>query len=289
MKMRFFHQFILSIIVSISLIMPSFAIKIGLIDNVKDAKIAVSSVGIIYDAKTNQEIYRLKPMMRYTLRSKRNTIAIKLRGRFYSLGSNDIVIKTYDEGFVLAKNRWYRQNLVVQKRGNGLTVINDINIEYYLMGVVPSEMPSSWNKEALKAQAIAARSYALANLGKRASRGYDLNDTPADQAYGGASAEKQSTNIAVIETKGQVLTYNNKIIPAYYCASAGGRTLNSGAVWNVDLPYLHSVASFDEKIKKNGHGVGMSQHGANNLANMGYNAYQILGYFYDKVHLQVIK
>ena len=118
MKMRFFHQFILSIIISIFLVMPSFAIKIGLIDNVKDAKVAVSTTGAIYDAKTNKEIYRLKPMMKYTLRSKRNTIAIKLRGRFYSLGSNDIVIKTYDDGFVLAKNRWYRQNLIVQKRDN---------------------------------------------------------------------------------------------------------------------------------------------------------------------------
>ena len=144
-------------------------------------------------------------------------------------------------------------------------------------------MPSSWNIEAHKAQAIAARSYALANLGKRASRGYDLKDTPEDQAYGGASAEKARTNKAVEDTKEIVLIYDLKIIPAFYSASAGGHTKSSGDVWMKNLPYLQSVPSFDDRIKKNGHGVGMSQHGANNLAQSGYNAYQILQYFYRGV------
>ena len=144
-------------------------------------------------------------------------------------------------------------------------------------------MPSKWNYEALKAQAIAARSYAIANRGKRASHGYDLKDTPEDQAYGGASSETATTNSAVIETKGEVITYNRKIIPAYYSASAGGHTRNSGSVWNKDLPFLKSVPSFDEDVKKNGHGLGMSQHGANRLAQNGYSAYQILTYYYNNV------
>lgn len=72
-----------------------------------------------------------------------------------------------------------------------------------------------------------------------------------------------------------------KVINAYYSASAGGQTnVNS---WGSSLPYLRSVPSFDDNVKKNGHGVGMSQHGANNLANQGYNAYQILQYFYKDV------
>lgn len=164
--------------------------------------------------------------------------------------------------------------------GLGLTVINDIKIEEYLQGVVPSEMPSGWEHDAHKAQAIAARSYALANLGKRAKDGYDLKDTPEDQAYGGATAETIQTNDAVKETEGIVLIYDGKIIPAYYSASAGGRTRSSGQVWTKDLAFLKSVPSFDDGIRKNGHGVGMSQYGANNLAKKGYNAYQILKYFY---------
>jgi stage II sporulation protein D len=142
-------------------------------------------------------------------------------------------------------------------------------------------MPSSWEFEALKAQAIAARSFALANLGKQAKHGYDLKDNTEDQAYGGASAETNITNKAVEETHGLVLTYDMKIISAYYSASAGGMT--STAAWGGNVPYLRSVPSFDDNVKKNGHGVGMSQHGANNLAKQGYNAYQILQYFYQDV------
>ena len=79
------------------------------------------------------------------------------------------------------------------------------------------------------------------------------------------------------------MIYDLKIIPAYYSASAGGHTVSAGKVWERDLPYIRSVPSYDDNIKKNGHGVGMSQHGANNLAKQGYNAYQILQYFYKNI------
>jgi stage II sporulation protein D len=117
-------------------------------------------------------------------------------------------------------------------------------------------------------------------MGKRAKYGYDLKDTPEDQAYGGASAETKQTNNAVEETKGIVLVCQGKIVPAYYSASAGGTTKNASQVWTHDLPFIKSVPSFDDGIKKNGHGVGMSQYGANNLAKRGYNGYQILRHFY---------
>ena len=77
-------------------------------------------------------------------------------------------------------------------------------------------MPASWEYEALKAQAIAARSFALANLGKQARYGYDLKDNTEDQAYGGASAETNRTNRVIDETAGLVLTHDMKIISAYY-------------------------------------------------------------------------
>ena len=194
-----------------------------------------------------------------------------------------MVLKTEKECFVSVKNKWYRGNLMIQNKEGKLTVINNVNIEDYIKGVVPSEMPSGWETEALKAQAIAARSFALANLGKRAKYGYDLNDTTEDQVYGGATAETSKTNQIVEDTKGLVLIYDLKIIPAYYSASAGGQTINASSAWGSDLPFIRSVPSYDDNVKKNGHGVGMSQHGANNLAKQGYNAYQILQYFYNNV------
>ena len=284
--MRRLFQILLLVFLGIGLASPVFAIRIGLLENVKETTTAVSSAGSIYDAKTGEELLQLTPMTAYRLKSGRNSIIIKLKGKDYTLNSQNIVIKTdAPSGFVMAKNKWYRQYLRVNNKWGGMTVINEIHIELYLLGVVPAEMPSSWNIEAHKAQAIAARSYAMANMGKRSSHGYDLKDTPEDQAYGGASSETQKTNSAVMATKGQVLVNNNKIISAYYHASAGGRTTTSGKVWCKNLPYLHSVPSFDDNVPKFGHGVGMSQHGANYLANHGYNAYQILAYFYTNVKL----
>lgn len=262
---------------------PSFAMKIGLLDGVSEAYIGSSKDAQMISPLHDKAFYTLKAMKSYKFVSTGNTVSIEIQGQMFNLNISRVVIKPVDSGFISTKRRWYRGSFIVENRNGKLVVINDLPLEDYILGVVPAEMPSKWNKEALKAQAIAARSYAIANRGKRANHGYDLKDTPEDQAYGGASAETYSTNTAVLETKGVVITYNSKVIPAYYSASAGGHTKNSGDVWNKDLPFLRAVPSFDEGVKKNGHGLGMSQHGANNMAKSGYDAYQILTYYYNNV------
>lgn len=260
---------------------PCYAIKIGLQTNVDSTAVGTSIDGKIIDANTNHTICDLEAMKGYVIKPYHNLMAILYNGTYYKIDSDNIVVRTFDKGFVSAKGKWYRGVIMIQNKNGKLTVINNVPLEDYIKGVVPSEMPSGWAAEAHKAQAIAARSYALANLGKRAKFGYDLKDTPEDQAYGGASKETADTNYAVDQTKGIVLTYNMKVINAYYSASAGGQT--NADNWGSTLPYLRSVPSFDDNVKKNGHGVGMSQHGANNLAKQGYNAYQILQYFYKDV------
>ena len=262
---------------------PCHAIKIGIVTDAERVGVGSSKATSIIDANTNKTVCKIDAMKGYSIIPYKNTMAIRLDGKYYQIYSDNVVLKPASGGFVNAKNKWYRGYLMIQNRGQKLTVINNVDLEDYLKGVVPSEMPSSWEIEALKAQAIAARSYALANLGKRATLGFDLKDTPEDQAYGGASAETPKTNSAVEDTSGLVLTYNYKVIPAYYSASAGGQTVNSKQVWGKDLPFIRSVPSYDDSVKKNGHGIGMSQHGANNLAKQGYNAYQILQYFYNNV------
>lgn len=271
---------IFTFLLMLFLVQPAFAIKIGLQTQVGRTFIGASTQAQIIDCRTNKLIFVMDKMKGYEFKPYHGIIAIKVDGQFKKIKSDKIVIKPEEGGFVSVKRKWYRGHFMLTNDGIGLTVINDIPIEEYLRGVVPSEMPPSWEHEAHKAQAIAARSYAMANKGKRAKYGYDLKDTPEDQAYGGASAETTQTNEAVSETEGIVLIYNGKIIPAYYSASAGGKTVASGQVWTKDLAFLKSVPSFDDGIKKNGHGVGMSQYGANNLAKKGYNSYQILKYFY---------
>ena len=280
MSLNFIKKILLIFIFAVIFNQPVFAIKIGLQTDVNRTYIGASTEAEIIDCNTNKLLFIMDKMQGYEFKVYKDIIAIKVDGEFKKINSNKIVIKPEENGFVSVKKKWYRGHFKIVNSGNGLTVINDIPVEDYLQGVVPSEMPPGWEHEAHKAQAIAARSYALANLGKRAKFGYDLNDTPEDQAYGGASAETSQTNDAVNETEGIVLIHGGKIIPAYYSASAGGHTKSASQVWNKDLAFIKAVPSFDEGIKKNGHGVGMSQYGANNLAKKGYNGYQILKYFY---------
>lgn len=274
---------LLALICVVSSGLKSEAMKVGLLTDVDKTYIASSVKAKLINPHTNRLVYTIDPMRIYNLRSSGNAIAIEVNNKYYSLGTDSIVLKTDGLGFLSTKKRWYRGEFIINTSNNALTLINHLSLEEYIMGVVPSEMPSKWNQEALKAQAIAARSYAVANLGKRASKGFDLKDNTEDQAYGGATSETIHTNRAVQETNGIVVTYNRQVIPAYYCASAGGQTNNSGQLWNKNLPFLRSVPSYDDGIKKMGHGIGMSQYGANNLAQQGYNAYQILTYFYNNI------
>ena len=265
---------------------PAKAFKVGLYNGVNDVVFGGSKGGMLSDAQSGQNLMVIDQMKPYSLTKNGNGMIISTGGKNYQLNSNAVTIKpSGTDGLVYAKKRWYRGSFLVYNTGNGLILVNEVDLESYIQGVGPSEMPARWNTEALKAQAIAARSFAVANMGKRARYGFDVNDTTQDQVYKGASAETIKTNEIVKATRGQVLVYGNKVIPAYYHASSGGHTLPSSAVWGKYLPFIRAVEAYDEGIPKNGHGIGMSQNGANILANAGYSAYQILGYFYQNVRL----
>jgi len=129
---------------------------------------------------------------------------------------------------------------------NKVTLINTVAPEDYLYGVLPAEMATGWPIEALKVQAVAARTYALANLGRRAKLGFDLFDTTADQVYKGFSIEQADTNSAVDGTHGQILAFNDQPIAAFFFASSGGETDDCLAVWGDDLPYIRGVKDIDD-------------------------------------------
>ncbi len=274
----------------LTLSQQAFAIRIGLNEGLKKTYVGSSQNASFRDANTGKLLFISRSFFPYSIKAYGNSIAIKVKGKYYDCSTNAVFIHNPErKGFLATKKRWYRGDIVIYNINGTLTVVNSLPLEEYLMGVVPSEMPPKWNMEAHKAQAIAARSYALANLNKRGSKGYDLKDTPHDQAYGGASSETPQTTRAVLSTRGEVLTYDNKIIPAYYHAASGGKTNSAGDVWMKDLPYIQSVDGYDWGVRKKGHGVGMSQHGANNLANKGYSARQILSYFYKDIHFSRLK
>lgn len=122
-----------------------------------------------------------------------------------------------------------------------LLSINLVTIEDYLKGVVPSEIPASWHEESLKAQAVAARTYAVANTYNNPTYGYHVVDNQNSQVYNGIDKEYASTNKAVEETKGELIYYKDGLITAFYHSTSGGKTADSGNVWSTTLPYLRSV------------------------------------------------
>ena len=130
----------------------------------------------------------------------------------------------------------------------GLTVVNVVPLEQYLYGVVGKEMSPSWNSEALKAQAVAARTYAVSHKRYFNSRGFDMTDDTNSQIYAGMDGESPSVINAVDATNGEILTYKDKPIDAFFCASAGGWTENSENVWGNSVAYLRGVADASDKM-----------------------------------------
>ena len=141
-------------------------------------------------------------------------------------------------------DRSYRGTLeVFGNTRNTLTVVNELPLEEYLLGVVPNELsPSTFGQlEALKAQAVAARTYIVKNMGQYRAEGYDICDTDQCQVYFGAGTEDPLSSRAVTETRGVVATYNGQPINALYSSTCGGRTEASENIFEEKLPYLVSV------------------------------------------------
>lgn len=127
------------------------------------------------------------------------------------------------------------QATVVQKR---LQIIDVVGLDAYLLGVVPGEMPKEWPEAALQAQAVAARSYALASIVK--NRPFDLYADQRSQVYSGVAAESPTTTAAVMATRGEILTYGGKVATTFYYSSSGGRTASSQDVFGLVTPYLQA-------------------------------------------------
>jgi stage II sporulation protein D len=149
-----------------------------------------------------------------------------------------IVLRPPRVGQLSLDGRAYRGQLEVGVQGGFLRVVNVVGLESYLQGVVAGEMPFTWPQEALRAQAVAARSYALATLVK--GKPFDLYPDQRSQVYLGVAGEKSSTTAAVQSTAGQVVTYGGKVATTMYFSSSGGRTASAADVFGTPIPYLVS-------------------------------------------------
>ena len=136
----------------------------------------------------------------------------------------------------------YRGAIVVKATPDGLMVVNVLSLDRYLRGVVPWEAPKGWRDATYEAQAVAARSYTIATL--HPGKDFDLFSDQRSQMYGGIPAEREQTNLAVGATAGEVLVWRDRIVPAFYFSSSGGRTSSVHDAWPraKQVPYLVSVS-----------------------------------------------
>jgi stage II sporulation protein D (peptidoglycan lytic transglycosylase) len=145
-------------------------------------------------------------------------------------------------GYLQVGGRSYRGALEVRRTAQArLTVINDVELEEYVYGVVRSEMDPRWPAEALRAQAVAARSLAMYSVGRFAAEGYDVRATTDSQVYGGVAAEDPRTTAAVDATRGVLVLYDGRAAFAAFHADSGGATESSELVWGGVVPHLRGV------------------------------------------------
>lgn len=191
----------------------------------------------------------------------------KLRGEILTIRPSD-----KSDGGLALDGRRYRGSLELRHRGAGLTAVNIVPVDDYLLSVVPEEMPTDWPAEALKAQSVAARSFALKSRGRHAAEGYDLCTTTHCQLYKGIASEKTASTAAVRATRGEVLTYGGQPIEALFHTDSGGMTESSEDVWGSHVPYLRAVrdtplgtmpwtktvstAALEQKLAAKGHAIG---------------------------------
>ncbi len=344
----------------------SVILRVAIERGVKQVKVGSSTTAVVKDS-TGRTLGQLPAMSSFNAQTIPGGVALDRwqSGLFW--------IEPTGDGFVYIGDRWYRGRTLVVPTDKGLDVVNWVDLEEYLYSVIGGEMDSGWPQEALKAQAIAARTYALYKRNEqRNNPTYDLGATPDRwQIYKGVMSESPTIYAAVDATAGKVLTHNNEIILSVFHACSGGHTENVEDVWGNPLAYLRAVQDYDQNISACnwertftsdeissrisgvgnvkemvaeahspfrsvkalrivgdkgtrvlkgeqvrtalrlrstrfnitqgangsfvlqglgfGHGLGMSQWGAYNLARQGANHLQILGHYYQGVALTPIK
>lgn len=231
------------------------------------AEMPVLRVGIILDCHQitvhgNKGLHVYEKSSSKELFFQKENQALKIKGSSAGIEINDhpyhsvegIKLVPGEKGFIQVEDRKYRGEIEIVMHQQRFDVINIIEIETYLYGVLKKEISPEWPDEVLKAQAIASRTFALSNMNKYIDQGYNICATTNSQAYGGVNHEDPATNKAVDNTKGIVITYQGEPINAVYHSDSGGHTENSEDVWGSFLPYLRSVPSdYEEMVSPPNH------------------------------------
>ena len=221
----------------------SVSLRVAIEQGVPQINVGSSENAQVLDATEQVALGEIQKMNGFAAQAKDGKVALD------KWQSAALTIVPKAGGVVWIGDRWYRGTVRLIATGKGLTVVNTVDLEQYLLSVLGAEMNGNWPQEALKAQAVAARSYAIYKRDGaiRSGQFFDLNDTTASQVYQGIQTESNGTLQAVSATAGQVLVYNGSVVEAYFHSSAGNCTEGSENVWSSALPYFKSrQVGFDD-------------------------------------------
>ncbi|MCA9400370.1 MAG: SpoIID/LytB domain-containing protein [Candidatus Omnitrophica bacterium] len=223
-------------------------IRAAILQNADDAVIAIRGSYKIVDLETNKLLVDSRRLVKSRVKPYQNGLFVGKN--FYSSKKlrvqveKDVAVffgeKKLPMNFTKDRYKRYRGLLdIIVDQDDKLLLVNKLPLERYIKGVLYHEVTDRWPMEAMKAQAVAARTYAVYQLESNQKQFFDVTSDIYSQVYGGRSAEKFRTNIAVDETRGEVLTYNGKIVPAYFHSNCGGHTEDVRELWNHDLEPLY--------------------------------------------------
>lgn len=220
-------------------------IRVGVVVGANAAAVMSTGGMRVRDAGSGVELLETRQEILRFERVRNGASLVEPAGQLDGLRPH-LIIEPLDDsaGMILGGTSYRGAAELVADPERGLTVINRLGLESYLAGVVPAEIGSRPPEEfaAVKAQAVAARTYTIASLGSRDSLGFDVFATVEDQAYGGVQIERPEIGRAIRETAGEILTYDERPVLALYHSTCGGRTATRYEVWGEpDLPYLRSV------------------------------------------------
>ncbi len=212
-------------------------VRVAIIQDTSALNLRIKGFFQIKDLKKGRIIHRARNINTTVIVSKDG---IDLAG--IKPDSNSLLIESDDPQAFTINSKPFRGNIqLIRKSNNKLLVVNHIDLEDYIKGILYHEASHYWPMEALKAQAIVSRTYAVYQMQENTSKDFDVTNDIYSQVYGGQVSERYRTSIAVDETAGMVIFYKGKIIPAYFHATCGGHTENAAILWGIDLVPLRGV------------------------------------------------
>ncbi len=238
------RHWLLTLLLWMALIIPAQAavqLRVAVENSVNRLKVGSSTNAVVKDV-SGRKLGDIAAMNAFYALPNEGGVAVD------TMRAGAVWIEPQAGGYVYIGDFWYRGKALVIPSAKGLTAINYVDLEQYLYSVLGSEMSGSWPLEALKAQAVAARTYAVYKRQNDRNALYDVSNTQSSQVYKGLASEFTSTQAAVNATAGQVLTYNNQLILSVFHACSGGHTENVENVWFEALPYLRGVQDFDQDV-----------------------------------------